>query len=282
MSAREASPVRATRDEKIAPTAHYTAYAWHRLGLSHAEHFVTPRGRALYWAFRLGGEWTARLSPRAPLLVDVLAYRHRTIDRELERIAPDRVIELGAGLSRRGLAFAARGVRYLELDLPHMVAAKRMRLARLPEPLRRVARERLRVEPEDVLAPGLGARLARELEGAERAVVIAEGVMGYFAIDERRHIARAVREGLSAAREGSFLCDLRDREQLAEIAGAVRVLRAAIRLVTRGRGLRPDFASAAHVLELFETAGFSGASAVDGSPASSHLHLPIRIWRART
>lgn len=38
---------------KIAPTAHYTAYAWRVLGLPHAEHFATPLGKRLFRAYRL-------------------------------------------------------------------------------------------------------------------------------------------------------------------------------------------------------------------------------------
>ena len=56
------------RDAKIGPTAHYTAYVWHRLGMPHAGHFVTPTGRRLFWVFRGTLEWTAALSPTMPHL----------------------------------------------------------------------------------------------------------------------------------------------------------------------------------------------------------------------
>jgi O-methyltransferase involved in polyketide biosynthesis len=267
------------RDAKIGPTAYYTAYAWHRLGLPHADVFATPRGRALYWSFRLAGEWLVKVQPRAPLLVEVLAYRHRVIDRELERIAPDRVVEIGAGLSRRGITFAEQGVRYLEIDLPHMVREKERRIARAPAAVREAIGDRLRIEAHDVLAPDFAEWLARRVEGAARPVAIAEGVLGYFAMEERARIVRAVREALGA--RATFLCDLRDEERMLPVRGAVRVLRGAIELVTRGRGLHRDFGTADEVRRFLLAAGFSSAEPVEPVPPDlAHLAIPIRIWRA--
>ena len=72
-------------DARIAPTAHYTAYIWHRLGLPYAELFVTPEGRRLFWTFRLAGEWIAAASPSLPSMVQYLELRHRVIDHTPQR-----------------------------------------------------------------------------------------------------------------------------------------------------------------------------------------------------
>lgn len=270
------------RDQKIGPTAHYTAYAWHRLGLPYAEHFATRKGRALYWTFRGAGEWVALVRPGTPLLVEVLAARHRTIDAEVLRLGPDRVVEIGAGLSRRGLTLAAdHGVRVTEIDLPHMVERKRALLSRLPAALRARIEGRLDVVAHDILAPGFGAVLSGLVGAAVRPVVIAEGVMGYFADEERLGIAAAVREGLGARAGGAFLCELRDGEVLEDVGAPAQVLRAAIRLVTKNRGLRPDYASRAEVEALFRRAGFRSAAPVQlVRPPRAGVALPIRVWRA--
>ncbi len=267
-----------SRDERIGPTAHYTAYAWHRLGLPYAEHFATPRGRRLYWLFRGAGEWVAAASGRSPLLVDVLAYRHRTIDAEIARARPDVVVEIGAGLSPRGVwSVCDAGVeRYVEVDLPHMVEAKRARLATLPDEARRRCEARLALEARDVLSDGFGAWLAGRLAGARRALVNAEGVLGYFDVGERETIVRGVARGLRAAHEGTFLCDLRDRERAVQSGFAVSVLRGAVQVVTRGRGLREDFADAGAVASFFAGCGLH-ASPVE---TPGERPMPTRIWRA--
>ncbi|MFK7991610.1 MAG: hypothetical protein AB8I08_36675, partial [Sandaracinaceae bacterium] len=67
-------------DDKIAPTAHYTAYVWHRLGLPHARWFATPKGAAMFWAFRALGEGLGTLHPRVPSMTQYLEMRHRAIE----------------------------------------------------------------------------------------------------------------------------------------------------------------------------------------------------------
>jgi hypothetical protein len=122
---------------RIGPTAHVTAYAWHKLGMPYGELFSTHQGAGIYWAYRGTFEWLTRLLP-LPTLLDFLEFRHRLLDAQLERLDPDRIVELGAGLSRRGITWVLdRHVRYTEIDLPHMSTAKRAMLERGPGRVRR-------------------------------------------------------------------------------------------------------------------------------------------------
>lgn len=272
------------RDVKIGPTAHYTAYVWHRLGMPYAEHFATPLGARLFWSLRAAGEWLVALSPTLPSMPQYLELRHRLIEHELTRLRPDRVVELGAGLSRRGLTWAVdHGVRYTEVDLPHMVAAKEQRIAALPGALPERARRRLDHVARDVLAPDFPQWLEQQLAGAEQPVVIAEGLLGYFEPEERARLARSIAAALRRAGGGSFLCDLRAREGGRGVELASRFLKLGIRAVTRGRGARADFASVAEVRDFFERAEFSFADSADSAvlPHLEGLRTPGRIWHAR-
>ncbi|MEZ4220117.1 MAG: class I SAM-dependent methyltransferase [Polyangiaceae bacterium] len=266
------------RDQKIGPTAHYTAFVWHRLGMPYAEHFATRRGRVLFWSFRLAGEWVATLLPRHPTMEQYLEIRHRTLEQVLRDAKPDRVVELGAGLSRRGLTWAAdHGVDYTELDLPHMAEAKRNAIeARLPERIRRRVQGRLRQIGLDVLAEDFSSELSALLQGARRPVVLAEGLLGYFPMHERRVVVSHVCRALSAVGGGTFACDLRAREGGTAVAVGATALRGAVWLVTRGRGLRPDFATHDEIREFFADAGFDSAEPM---PYDGAVHAPVRIWR---
>ncbi len=272
------------RDAKIAPTAHYTAYVWRRLGLPWSELFATTKGAALFWAFRLSGEWIATTTPGVPSMEQYLAQRHLAIEHALEGLAPDLVIEIGAGLSRRGITWALdRGVRYVEVDLPHMTAEKRAAVERsLPEDLRARLGATLDLVSRDVLDDDFGAWLRARVAGAARPVVIAEGLLGYFPRDERLRLARAIRHALAPAR-GAFLCDLRAREGGPSIAIGARVLRAGITLVTRGRGAREDFAGLDDVRRFFADAGFLRADPIDlrDVPRAPRVPSPARVWHAR-
>lgn len=267
------------RSADIAPTAHYTAWVWRHLGLPYAELFSTAKGAALFYGFRLSGEWIAAVLPGIPSMVDYLAQRHFAIDHALAQAAPDRVVELGAGLSRRGVTWAAdHGVSYVEVDLPHMVAEKQ---ARIPAPLRARLGGRLRHVTHDVLADDFDARLGELLEGAERPVVVAEGLLGYFPLDQRLKIVAAARRALSQA-GGTFLCDLRAAEGGLAIRAGAKLVRGGIVLATKGRGAREDFRDAAHVRAFFAEAGFEGAEPLDlrEVPRAPQVRSPASVWRA--
>jgi O-methyltransferase involved in polyketide biosynthesis len=272
------------RDERIGPTAHYNAYVWHRLGLPYADLFVTRRGARLFWTFRLTVEWLAAVSDRIPSMPEYLAIRHLSFEHMLVALQPDRIVEIGAGLSRRGVTWAAdRAIRYTEVDLPHMIAAKRKQIERAPPPVRACLDEKLSLVSRNILDAGFSDWLASELAGACRPVVLAEGVLGYFDWAERADIAASIRRGLAAAGGGSFLCDFRTQEDGRETAAAVKVLRAGIRLVTRGRGARGDFATRDDVRAFFQAAGFASSEPFDHvllPPRLARLPSPARVWHA--
>jgi O-methyltransferase involved in polyketide biosynthesis len=270
------------RDARISPTAHYTAYVWYRLGLPNSEFFATDEGRRLFWGFRLAGEWIAAVSPRLPSMMQYLELRHRLIDGALDEIAPDRVVELGAGLSRRGVTWAGKGVRYIEIDLPHMIREKRRRIDAAGAAVRDLVQDRLVLAPVDVLGEGFHPFLVSALRGAERPLVVAEGVLAYFSIPERRKIAQDIARALRSTGGGIFLADLRSKQGRRAVGVAVRALKAGIRIATRGRGVREDFESPDRIRSFFDEAGFDEAVALDPSsvPHLSGLDTPVSVWRA--
>jgi O-methyltransferase involved in polyketide biosynthesis len=244
-------------------------------------------GRHLFWTFRAAGEWLAVAHPTLPSMMQYLELRHRCIDHALEEIGPDRVVELGAGLSRRGITWAVdRDVDYLEIDLPHMVRAKRAAIAaKAPAELRERCAMRLRHEAFDVLGDDFEDWLAGQLAGAKRPTVIAEGVIGYFEMVDRQRVLRAVARALARAGGGTFLCDLRAREGGRAVAAAARLLRGGIWVVTRGRGAREDFESTEAIQEIFADSGFVEAAPVSvesAVPALSRVRSPARVWRAES
>jgi O-methyltransferase involved in polyketide biosynthesis len=270
------------RDKRISPTAHYTAYVWHRLRLPYADLFATPTGRTLFWSFRAAGEWMAAASPGLPSMVQYLELRHRAIEHALDQIEPDRIVEIGAGLSRRGVTWVLdRGVQYTEVDLPHMVEAKRAVLRR--HGLAQRLGDRLTQVAKDALSPDFGAWLGEHLVGAQRPVVITEGVLGYFELPERERIARSIAEGLAAVGRGTFLSDLRSNEGGRTLAVTSEILKGAIWLITRGRGAAENFVDADDVRGFFARTGFATAEPVPTELATPHLvklRSPARVWRA--
>jgi O-methyltransferase involved in polyketide biosynthesis len=273
-----------TDHDRIGPTAHYTAHVWQRLGLPYADVFSTRRGAALYWGFFFAGEWMTRLSPSVPSMCDYLEYRHRLIEAVLHTLLPDRLVDLGAGLSRRGVTWAAdRGVASVDVDLPTMAAAKRRALEGVPAE----QRTHLRVVDDDVLSPGFEDRLETFLAGATRPVVTAEGLLSYFDPADRQQVITTVAAALRRIGGGSFVCDVHTAEDQARVGRPAAVLRLAIRTITRRKRALDPFPTRATAHDAFAEAGFDQSEIVDprahenAVPQLRTLRSPALVVHAR-
>lgn len=276
--------------DKIGPTAHVTAYAWYRVGMPYAHLFVTRGGAAMYWAFAgTVGQLGKRLF-KLPTLVEWLEFRHRLIEAQLERLNPDRIIEMGAGLSRRGITWVLdRGVRYTEIDLPHMSEAKRRMLDDAPGRVRRAVREgELELRSTNILAPSFAEELAELLAGAERPVVLSEGMIDYFDLDDRQKLLENLVAGFrKAGVSGHYLTDLQCADRERKFGPAAMVVRQAIRLATGGHAPARPFRDLEHVDRVFALAGFDHGQELKPKPLAEleprlhRLKSPTSVWLAR-
>lgn len=274
--------------ERIGPTAHYTAHVWHRLGLPYAEHFSTPTGVVLYWGFFAIGEWVTRLPLAVPSMREYLEYRHRLIDAVVCVLDPGCVVELGAGLTPRAVAWAAQqGVPAIELDLPAMAAVKRLHLSRAPVGLQQRLAARHSVHDVDVLGPELCGQLAGWLRGKARPVVIAEGLLNYFDQADRRRVLAGVAGALREVGGGWMVSDLHTAAAQAQVGWAMHALRAAIRGLTRRRRALDPFADMPTLRQAFRDAGFDDCreerpeAYVHAEPRLARLHSPAHVITAR-
>lgn len=190
-------------------TAHFTAQAWLRGGFRYAHWFDTWEGRML-WDMgrlaRLGGGLF--LPPMMRYQADYLILRHRVVEQRLLELAPDVVVEFGAGLSSRGIAVAERypDVRYIELDLAPVVAAKRthMRGHRLPENYH-LQRGNLLHAPLAGQVPAVAAH--------DRVLVVTEGLLPYLSLDQKRTAWSNVVSFLHGRPGAAYLFDEYPRER---------------------------------------------------------------------
>lgn len=288
MSASSTAQAHARDYDKIGPTAHVTAYAWYQLGLPYSHLFATREGAAMYWTFR-GATEPAIRAFKFPSLLDYLEFRHRMLDAQLDAMAPDRIIELGAGLSHRGVTWALdRGVRYTEIDLPHMSAAKRGMFEQAPGRVRLALRgDMLELRSTNILAPGFADELAQLIEGAERPVVISEGMIDYFELKDRETLLHNIASGFRKAGVlGHYLTDLQRGDRERKVGPAAKVLRQAIKLATMGKGPARPFRNLEHVDRVFALAGFDAGRELapkllaEREPRLLALRSPTTIWLA--
>jgi len=132
---------------------------------------------------------------------DAIVVRTRMIDEKIVEAYDDghrTILVLGAGLDARPYRLAlGSDVRWIEVDLPEMIAWKRQRLAkRASEP--RVERHAL-----DLRDPAALAKVLRSIDRGPLLVVL-EGVLAYLAPEEARTLLRT----FAARSDTRVVCDV--------------------------------------------------------------------------
>jgi len=178
-------------------------------------------------------------------------HRYRSIDQALEMVGHRNIVEIGAGLSFRGVAMAqSPGIHYLDTDLPELLAVKADLVARLDHP---PLQGTLRLEPLDALAPGALAGAVRRMPAGPVAIVN-EGLLMYLDAKEKERLATSIR-GILQERTGSRWitadCYVRDGERPTALDPEVG------RFVAEHRVEEQKFASWESAERFFEMQGFA-------------------------
>ncbi len=157
----------------LSVTALYTSQVWAWGGLAGAELFATVDGKRVFDVTNAALGAASVLKSDAVPLRYALLHRHAMIDHLLRGAPAPEVLELAAGLSRRGAAFSADPARhYTEVDLPPVIARKRELLARTAAGQAVLARPNLALVGADVET----AALATWRTPGTPLFVIAEGL----------------------------------------------------------------------------------------------------------
>ena len=213
----------------------------------------------------------ARLVRRdLPDLRHALLQRHAMIDHLLVAASEHKVIELAAGLSRRGAAFAGER-EYVEIDLPPVIAKKRALLERTPAGRAALAKIALvGGDVADVALPG-------------PALVIAEGLLVYLQGDARRKLFERVRAAAT-----TFVFDLTPSSEEPPPGRIGRALEAGMKRATGGKTFERDAKTRDQIAGELRAAGFADVDAFAARDVAGAWHLPFAdratptiVWRAR-
>ena len=173
------SPPAKRGEGDLSVTALYTSEAWTWGGFDGAELLATKEAKSVFDVTNLVLGFVRLFRWDLPSLRHSLVQRHVMIDRLVRGAA--RVLELAAGLSRRGVSMSRDlTVDYVEVDLPPVMARKRELLARTEGGRAVLQRPNLRLEGADVRA------LPLEPLADAGTVVVAEGLFMYLKPEEQR------------------------------------------------------------------------------------------------
>jgi O-methyltransferase involved in polyketide biosynthesis len=260
-----------TPEGDLSVTALYTAQTWSWGELSYAHLFATPASKRVFDATNAVLAAAGLFKRGAAPLRNSLLHRHVMIDHLLRTSECRRVIELAAGLSRRGAAFTGDPrMHYTEVDLPRMIRNKRELLERTPEGrevLGRSGLHLLEANVETVELPALAA-------AGEPVFVIAEGLVMYLAADARQRLFAKIRRLAEHAGDLRFVFDLVPAADEPEPGRVGRVLEAAMKRFTGGRGFERDARTRADVLAELRAAGFDDAEAISSREVAAAWQLP--------
>lgn len=186
-------------------TALYTSHTWLWAGLSHAELFANHQAKKVFRATNSVMALVGLLRRDLPSLPHSLVQRHLMIDYLLHEFAFCQVIEIAAGLSRRGAAFSADPAwSYTEVDLPQVIARKRELLARTTAGQELLDRPNWRTLTGNAQTFDFDAVVDRE----RPLGLIAEGLFMYFDAQTRFELWRALANVLRTVPRGVLIFDL--------------------------------------------------------------------------
>ncbi len=255
----------------LSGTALYTSQVWTWGGLSHAHLFASSDAKRVFDTTNAALEAARIVNPKLPSLRHSLLHRHTMIDHLLRESGYRHVIELAAGFSRRGAAATSDArVRYTELDLPPVVERKRDLLQRTDEGRAVLARPGLHLIEGDVETVAFEP-LVRP---GEPVFVIAEGLLMYLAADARQRLFTKVRQLTDITGELRFVFDLTPTCEEPKLGIVGRVLEAAMKRATGGRGFERDAPTRDDIMTTIRGAGFDGVEAITSSDLAHVWNLP--------
>ncbi|PID41636.1 MAG: hypothetical protein CSB48_13975 [Proteobacteria bacterium] len=196
----------------VSLTGHFTGQVWCENGYSPRELGSLP-GRVLYRIHRPAGWLNEQLSGHS--LETILLARHHLIDNlvceSIEKNGVTQIVEIASGLSGRGLRMLHRYpnelTRYIEADLPPMIAWKNQKLNNYYYRDKRHILAPVNIlRPEGKLSPE--SLFGEYLNPDRNTLVITEGLVNYFQLDTIETFWRRLHQLLAVYPAGFYLFEI--------------------------------------------------------------------------
>jgi len=255
----------------LSVTALYTSATWTWGGLPNADLLDHAHARRVFRVVNaVLGVTRPFIGLRAPLRL-ALIHRHTLIDSLLRESGCLRVLELAAGLSRRGVTFTADPrIDYVEVDRPDVVTKKSHLLQRSAEGKAALARSNFHLIAADVMTHPLEELCPTH---GDPVFVIAEGLLMYLEPDAQRALAHKIARRLADA-GGTFVFDFVPPRELPRPGRVARALGWIMKRFTRGQGFAADERTRDQVIADLGACGFYEVEAIEPSLVAHAWNLP--------
>ncbi len=256
----------------LSVTALYTSETWRWGGFDGAELLATQEARVVFRItnFVLGLVRLVRWN--IPSLRHSLVHRHTMIDHLVRECGTLQVLELAAGLSRRGSSFSKDTRQsYVELDLPGLVAKKRELFARSEEGKLVLQRSNYRIAAGDIESTELDSLV----DVSQPVVVVAEGIFMYLKQPVQRDIWHRIAELVGMHPSSTFMFDLVPACEQPRPGVLGRLLERAMKRFTGGRAFEVDQRTRHDLVAELRRAGFSQVELYEPANVAAAWKLPF-------
>ena len=258
----------------LSVTALYTSATWAWGKLANAELLASKDGERVFRVVNFALALARPFFDRLPPLAKSLLHRHAMIDHLLTASRCRHVLELAAGLSRRGITFSEDPtVQYVEVDLPAVVEKKRALLTRSPGGTDALARPNFSLVSADVSAVSLDT-----VAPPERGVplfVIAEGLLMYLDAAAQGTLFRTVARRLASGGGGTLVFDLVPPCEQPRPGLIGRILGWLMKRFTGGKGFVRDARTRDDIRAELVASGFSEVEILEPGPVAESWGLPF-------
>jgi O-methyltransferase involved in polyketide biosynthesis len=255
----------------LSVTALYTSHTAVWADLPQAQLFTTPEAKRVFDATNTAMAVASVVKRGMSSLRHSVLHRILMIDHLARQAQCAQIVELAAGLSRRGATFTADPrLAYIEIDLPPVIGKKRELLARTGDGRLVAARPGWKLVEGDVETIELAPLVAPH----EPVLVIAEGLLMYLAGAARRALFAKVAKLADTTGELRFVFDLTPSNEEAQPGMVGRALEAAMKKFTGGRSFERDAQTRDQICDELRAAGFAAVEVIASTSVAETWKLP--------
>lgn len=186
------------------------------------------------------------------MLAPEIEARYKLIDKLFEQNNIEQVIELAAGYSSRGLEYANRGIKYIEIDLKQVIDIKKKIILDINKEV-----SNLEFIEADVTNSMLSDIVLKKIDKTKPVAIISEGLFRYLTWNEKEKVVKNIFNILSVTNGCWITCDITPKG-LKETQNIINTnLNYELNNVTDRNKLNDRFENIEHINKFMKEKGFS-------------------------
>jgi O-methyltransferase involved in polyketide biosynthesis len=185
------------------------------------------------------------------MLAPEIEARYKLANRLLDKVGAQQVLELAAGYSSRGLIYAQKGIKYVEVDLESVCQNKINAI----ESFMRVP-DNLHIVSGNALEIGDLNECKKYFDKEKPLAIINEGLLRYLTFDVKKIVAQNVYKLLSEFGGAWVTCDVTPKNFLKNQDKNLPSINKNLTSLTNRNSINDRFEDKEHIIKFFGEIGF--------------------------